>query len=174
MVSLGTPCDLGGNDLPPNTPPVNHDEPDGTGPSWHPFKSQAQFELADFIFRCDQMSGGRIDELMDILATMDEGGTPPFSNHKELYGLIDAISPEEKWECISINHADVERAQMDGTSTANLPTWKQGDYNIWFPLLLVSAPRGVRLSEGRGQNNQQPTPNDNNKRVVVFLCGSGR
>jgi len=31
----------------------------------------------------------------------------------------------------------------------------------------------VRLSEGRGQNNQQPTPNDNNKRVVVFLCGSG-
>jgi len=29
------------------------------------------------------------------------------------------------------------------------------------------------LSEGRGQNNQQPTPNDNNKRVVVFLCGSG-
>jgi len=37
MVNLGTPCDLGGNDLPPNTPPVNHDEPDGTGPSWHPF-----------------------------------------------------------------------------------------------------------------------------------------
>jgi len=32
---------------------------------------------------------------------------------------------------------------------------------------------GVRLSEGRGQNNQQPTPNDNNKQVVVFLCGSG-
>jgi len=32
----------------------------------------------------------------------------------------------------------------------------------------------VRLSEGRGQNNQQPTPNDNKKRVVVFLCGSGR
>jgi len=31
----------------------------------------------------------------------------------------------------------------------------------------------VHLSEGRGQNNQQPTPNDNNKRVVVFLYGSG-
>ena len=30
----------------------------------------------------------------------------------------------------------------------------------------------VHLSEGRGQNNQQPTPNDNKKRVVVFLCGS--
>jgi len=33
--------------------------------------------------------------------------------------------------------------------------------------------RSVHLSEGRGQNNQQPTPNDNKKRVVVFLCGSG-
>jgi len=31
----------------------------------------------------------------------------------------------------------------------------------------------VCLSEGRGQNNQQPTPNDNKKQVVVFLCGSG-
>ena len=41
-----------------------------------------------------------------------------------------------------------------------------------LPLHVVDAP-DVRLSEGRGQNNQQPTPNDNNKRVVVFLCGSG-
>jgi len=32
---------------------------------------------------------------------------------------------------------------------------------------------GVGLSEGRGQNNQQSTPNDNNKQVVVFLCSSG-
>ena len=39
--------------------------------------------------------------------------------------------------------------------------------------LIYNGGSGVRLSEGRGQNNQQPTPNDNNKRVVVFLCGSG-
>jgi len=36
-----------------------------------------------------------------------------------------------------------------------------------------AAATGVHLSEGRGQNNQQPTPNDNNKQVVVFLCSSG-
>jgi len=40
--------------------------------------------------------------------------------------------------------------------------------------LLENDPSVVHLSEGRGENNQQPTPNDNNKRVVVFLCGSGR
>ena len=33
--------------------------------------------------------------------------------------------------------------------------------------------RGVCLSGGRGQNNQQPTPNDSKMRVVVFLCVSG-
>ena len=46
-----------------------------------------------------------------------------------------------------------------------------------WPGASIMSGRGVgavRLSEGRGQNNQQPTPNDNNKRVVVFLCGSGR
>ena len=39
----------------------------------------------------------------------------------------------------------------------------------------VSTPgsNDVRLSEGRGQNNQQPTPNDSKMRVVVFLCVSG-
>ena len=41
------------------------------------------------------------------------------------------------------------------------------------PCLHVHPQSAVHLSEGRGQNNQQPTPNDNNKRVVVFLCGSG-
>jgi len=39
-----------------------------------------------------------------------------------------------------------------------------------YPLLYLSS---VHLSEGRGQNNKQPTPKDNNKRVVVFLCSSG-
>jgi len=41
-------------------------------------------------------------------------------------------------------------------------------------LLHIFSKHGVHLSEGRGQNNQQPTPNDNKKRVVVFLCSSGR
>jgi len=45
--------------------------------------------------------------------------------------------------------------------------------NSWRRLHGKAYYTGVHLSEGRGQNSQQPTPNDNNKRVVVFLCSSG-
>jgi len=45
--------------------------------------------------------------------------------------------------------------------------------NTCYNLRRMVHVRAVRLSEGRGQNNQQPTPNDNKKQVVVFLCGSG-
>ena len=134
MVSLGTPCDIDGQDIdiPSNTSSVprstaNPNPPDAK--SWHPFQSCAQFELADFLFCRDEMSGGRIDELMDILAALDERGTPPFVNHEELYDLIDDISPGEKWECISIKHADVESFADEDFS---VPTWKKGTYDMWI------------------------------------------
>ncbi|KIJ13001.1 hypothetical protein PAXINDRAFT_81942, partial [Paxillus involutus ATCC 200175] len=95
---------------------------------WHPFESRAHFKLADFIFCRDGMSGGSINELMDILAALNQR-TPPFTNHKELYNLIDAISPEEMWECISIQHAEAE-GLAGGDS--NMPTWKQETYDMWL------------------------------------------
>ena len=130
-MGLGTPCNVDGQNLPfhTNTTSVPSSAADHTDESWHPFQSHAQFELADFLFRCDEMPGGRIDELMDVLAALDEKGTPPFANHEELYGLIDDISPGEKWECISIQHADVE-SFADGDFS--VPTWKQGTYDMWI------------------------------------------
>jgi hypothetical protein len=131
-VTPGTPCDVDGKDLPPNSNPsaaeCHEDRP------WHPFEGRAHFELANFIFRRDEMPGGRIDELMDILAAIDQQGTPPFADHKELYSLIDAISPEEMWECISIQHADLEAGAdslVDG-GDPSMPTWKQGTFNMWL------------------------------------------
>ena len=131
MVGLGTPCNVDGQNLPShtNTTSVPSSAADHTDESWHPIQSHAQFELADFLFHCDEMPGGRIDELMDVLAALDEKGTPPFANHEELYGLIDDISPGEKWECISIQHADVE-SFADGDFS--VPTWKQGTYDMWI------------------------------------------
>jgi len=82
--------------------------------------------------------------------------------------------------------ATAESEALEPSSLAEArrrPNWLQWEAGIKEELAtlqaagtweLVDIPRGVRLSEGRGQNNQQPTPNDNNKRVVVFLCGSGR
>ncbi|KAL4260465.1 hypothetical protein AB1N83_010434 [Pleurotus pulmonarius] len=60
----GTPCDVNGNYLPPNTPPPPRAPaaPD----DWAPFDSQQQFELADLLFRKVQMSATNIDELLSI------------------------------------------------------------------------------------------------------------
>ena len=60
MANLGTPCDTDGPDLqvPSNTTSVPSPTTDQTDGSWHPFQSCAQFELADFLFRRDEMPGG--------------------------------------------------------------------------------------------------------------------
>ena len=126
-MAIGTPCDVNGQDLPPNSPPSPPVDPNLNRP-WHPFNKRTQFELADFIFRHDEMSGGRIDKLMDIWAA-HEKGTPPFASHKELYNLIDDISPEETWQCLSATHIDAA-GLVDGDSS--VPTWKRGTYDMWI------------------------------------------
>ena len=59
MVSLGTPCDIDGQDDIPSNASVPSSTANPTDArSWHPFQSCAQFELADFLFHHDEMSGG--------------------------------------------------------------------------------------------------------------------
>ena len=61
---LGLPCDADGNFLPEHAPP----------PPWEArppndfatFNDSAAFELADLLFRRDQMSGTLINELLQI------------------------------------------------------------------------------------------------------------
>ena len=125
---LGTPCNADGQDLPPNSAPSPPADGDPDKP-WYPFNSRAQFELADLVYRRDEMPAGRIDDLMDIFAALDANGTPPYANHEELYGCIDAISPERTWQCLSFTHADASTI-MDGDSS--VPAWKKGTYDMWI------------------------------------------
>ena len=77
------------------------------------------------------------------------------------------------------DHKNLEYFSTSKVLTRRQARWSEylSSFNLiirFRPGKLGAKPDAVRLSEGRGQNNQQPTPNDNNKRVVVFLCGSGR
>ncbi|KAH0835018.1 hypothetical protein J3R83DRAFT_10753 [Lanmaoa asiatica] len=58
---------------------------------WTPFTSRAQFELAEFLYQKVQMSAGKTDTLMDILASLYDGQDPPFGSHADLHKSIDAI-----------------------------------------------------------------------------------
>ncbi|KAG1844251.1 hypothetical protein C8R48DRAFT_750879 [Suillus tomentosus] len=92
----GSPCDAAGNFLNGDHPPIP-DHP--TNDTWEPFTSRGHFELADFIFRWNQMSGKQVDELMQVLGSFEEfKGHPPFSSDRHVHHTIDTISSTHEYE----------------------------------------------------------------------------
>jgi hypothetical protein len=87
----GLPCDTEGNFLPNRAPPPPWDYPPPD--DYSPFANQAAFELADLLFRKDQMSAGNIGQLLQIwAATLPADQDPPFINKRDLLETIDSIS----------------------------------------------------------------------------------
>ena len=76
----GSPYDI--NDLPAGTLPQPH-----KNSPWDPFESRSHFQLADFLYRQNQMSAGHIDELMQIWGSMHPNS--PYASHGELYEVLD-------------------------------------------------------------------------------------
>jgi hypothetical protein len=80
--------------LPRDTPPTP-EEPCADD-DYFPYSSRPKFELADLLFRKDQMAGTKISDLMDIWAAyqqiygVDPDIGPPFSSTKDLYNTIDS------------------------------------------------------------------------------------
>ncbi|KAI0739153.1 hypothetical protein C8Q80DRAFT_1222339 [Daedaleopsis nitida] len=110
---------------PPAPPPRAH-----PATSYYPFQSRAHFELADFLYRREQMSGKKIDELMQILACFfNEGQDPPFAGRADLYDHIQLIeSGEPDWEHFSIVH----NGPMVDPPHARIPAWKIKEYTVFF------------------------------------------
>ncbi|KAI0644717.1 hypothetical protein C8Q79DRAFT_913020 [Trametes meyenii] len=123
----GRPCDRDGNFLPPNTPPslLPSTQEDIQGHS--PFDSRTQFEIADFLYRRAQMSGSKIDELMELWAcTLPEGQDPPFASHEHLYATLDAIKQGDvPWQTFSVSYnGPIPEGAM--------PSWMVREYDVWF------------------------------------------
>ncbi|KAG2107506.1 uncharacterized protein F5147DRAFT_774339 [Suillus discolor] len=123
----GSPCDAVGNYLLSDGDPPILDLPAEDNP-WAPFQSCGHFQLADFIFRRNQMPGKQIDELMQVLASFNEfNGKPPFRSDTHVYDTIDAISLGDiSWQSLSLKHAEFETASPDD------PLWKRSEYEVWF------------------------------------------
>ncbi|KIK13876.1 hypothetical protein PISMIDRAFT_112358, partial [Pisolithus microcarpus 441] len=94
--------------------------------AWHPFESQAHFELADFTFCQNEMPGTQIDELMHICVMICHAGIPPYANHEHLYRTIDVNSEgDAPWTSFSME--SVEAGDSSG------PSWKHsGTYEVVF------------------------------------------
>ncbi|KAH9972900.1 hypothetical protein BJV74DRAFT_799018 [Russula compacta] len=94
------PCDKGGYDLLPGTPPPPF--PECQQDDYEPYDSQADFELAYILYHKEQMSSNHIDELMEIWATYhqaqyDDDDNPqlPFANAQDFYNVINATEARD-------------------------------------------------------------------------------
>ena len=106
-------------------PPCNLDK----GPNdWTPYKNRLQFEVADFLFRRNQMSAGDINFILSLWAAslVIHDDEPPFSNATELYGTIDQTPlGDVAWESFSLQYNGLQPAE-------NTPPWMEAEYNVWF------------------------------------------
>ncbi|KAI0070094.1 hypothetical protein K474DRAFT_1575626, partial [Panus rudis PR-1116 ss-1] len=109
----------------PNTAPLP--PPPRSGDDYAPFTNRSQFELADFLYREEQMGNRKIDELMQIWSdSLPEGQSPPFANHEHLLNVIDSIPlGDVAWKTFSIKY-EGERPPGE------VPSWMVKEYDIWY------------------------------------------
>ena len=106
-------------------PPVPREKPSNT--DWTPFSSRVDFEVADFLYRRDQMSQGHVSELMDLWAAslVPYGAEPPFSSCDDMLATIDTVSHgDAPWFCFEVSY---EGPLPEG----NIPSWMTEKYLVW-------------------------------------------
>ncbi|KAF8126375.1 hypothetical protein EV363DRAFT_1174445, partial [Boletus edulis] len=94
---------------------------------WTPYRGRLEFELADFLFRRNQMPAAQIDSLLTIWAAslLQHGGEPLFASHQDLYKTIDSTPlGDVKWESFSVKYT--------GERPAAGPPWMNDNYKVWF------------------------------------------
>ncbi|KAE9387156.1 hypothetical protein BT96DRAFT_960446 [Gymnopus androsaceus JB14] len=128
----GEICNKDGLPLPPGSSPVENEPADNP---WAPFDGEAEFRLADQLFRKVEMSQSNIDELMNIwflhqqqlahAAGSDEAEGGPFDNHRDMYTTIDDIQAgSAPWRCF--------QTVVDETLPRNAPEWQKTSYQVWY------------------------------------------
>ena len=106
----------------PSTPPTIND--------WAPYRDRLQFEAADFLYTEEQMSGAKIDKLMELWAAtvLPHGDTPPFRNHDDLYKTVNSTPlGGVSWRSFELTHPDA-----DSPASSNVPSWKKASYEVWY------------------------------------------
>ncbi|KAF8337791.1 hypothetical protein F5887DRAFT_1063026 [Amanita rubescens] len=166
---LGSPC--------PPPPSTNTTTSTSGHPAstWAPFENRAQFELAEFLYKHNQMPGGNIDKLMQIWAALHPNEGSPFNSHDGLYEMIDSIKDGDvRWESFAMHHPDA--GDLDVTPSDNLlSSWKRQTYEVWYrdPKKVLQA----QLSNPNFKDGIDYAPklvyNDKNERVWKdFMSGN--
>ncbi|KAH9010076.1 hypothetical protein EDB85DRAFT_2077509 [Lactarius pseudohatsudake] len=146
--------------------------PNSMGPNdWTPYNNRLEFEVADFLYRRNQMSAGDINCLLTLwVASLSaHNGKPPFANTVQMYSAIDSTPlGDTPWQSFSLQYNGIR-------SEGNIVSWQEADYDVWFrnPRTLV---HGI-LSNPDFKSNfdlaplQERTP-DGTHRFCDFMSGN--
>ena len=135
----GKICNEDRNELPPNSPSPVHSAPQSSSDDWFPYKSHVQFELANFLYRCNQMSQGDTDILLNLINAMltSHGNHAPFENHSDMHNTIDATTlGEAPWDHFTLSY---NGPLPEGVSREDIPGWMTEEHEVWFcnPMTLL-------------------------------------
>ncbi|KAF8328733.1 hypothetical protein F5887DRAFT_897430 [Amanita rubescens] len=136
----GRPCNSTGEFLPEGTPPPPWNDQSPT--NFAPYASRESFQLADLLFRRNQMPEDQIDDLLQIWArTLAPNEDPPFANAQHLYSTIDAT----KLGNIPWNPFTISFKTEEDEGETDVP-WKLKSYDVWYrdPLEIIKMQLGRR------------------------------
>ncbi|KAG1843253.1 hypothetical protein C8R48DRAFT_678806 [Suillus tomentosus] len=122
---LGLKCDANRSFIDQDAPPLPHMDAPPT--DWTPYNDQAEFEMAEFLFMCNQMSAKQINTLLYLWAAIliKHNDTPPFANHRDMYATIDATPlSDTPWKSFMMSYNGVRPKQ-------DVPPW-MAQYNVWY------------------------------------------
>ena len=119
------PCDEHGNFLPLNAIP----KPKVSDlNNWTPYENRTQFEVAQFLYTCNQMSMAQMDILFYLWATTlrKHNDNPPFRNHSHLLHMIDKTPlGDVQWNRFAVEYTG------EVPTTPDPPLWMQQQYKVW-------------------------------------------
>ena len=129
--STGKICDVDWNELPPNSPPPDL-APQCSSDDWSPYESHIQFELANFLYRCNQMSEGDTDFLLNIIKALlvSHDRQVPFHHHTDMQDIIDATTVgEASWDHFTLYY---NGPLPEGVSQGDIPRWVMEEHEVWY------------------------------------------
>ena len=169
---LGQICNEDGVPLPQGTPPSPH-KTDRSNDDWTLYTNRVQFEVADFLYHCNQMSVGDINFVTGLWVAflVPHNDSPPFKNAKDMYDTIDSTPLGNiPWQSFTLNYngPPPDTLGPDGKS----PLWTTANYDIWFRDLHLLVQELIANPKFKGQFDFMPEySTDGQHRFENFMSG---
>ncbi|KAI0652180.1 hypothetical protein C8Q79DRAFT_898811 [Trametes meyenii] len=125
---LGLPCDSQGNQLPAGAKPPP--APVRSQSDWTPYRDRVAFELADLLYRKEQMPASNINTLLELWSAtlIKHGDVAPFSTQAKLYSTIDSTPlGEVKWQSFDLSYTGTRP-----TPPSRIPPWMDDKFRVFY------------------------------------------